>query len=185
MEKNSKILRILIVIILILINVFILVNHLIKENKPNELNKENVVNTTNIENDVKTENQIYDETIQNTTQVIQDQISNMNEDERVQTYFGEFIEKIENKNYADAYELLNEEYKKQYFPNESDFENYIQSTYPKGNLAVKYNSFDRKGEIYTLAVTIYSITNSGEPELNQSIVIRENGVNDFKISFSK
>jgi hypothetical protein len=187
MEKNSKILRILIIIILILLNVFILVNHLIKENKQNETYIENKINTNiiDLENDIKTENQIYEETVQNTTQVIQDQISNMNEDERVQAYFGEFIDKIENKNYKEAYNLLNEEYKKQYFPNENDFENYVQTTYPKGNLAVKYNSFDRKGEIYTLSVTIYSITNSDEPQLSQTIVIRENGVNDFKISFSK
>lgn len=194
MENNLKKLRILIVTMLVLLNAVIFVKYLIKEIKISQ-NKSLIndnTSTTNIADEYvediyseKNENEIYDETAQNTTKITQEKITNMAENSRIQTYFGEFIEKIDNANYADAYNMLNEEYKNKYFPSQSDFENYIKSTYPQGNLAVKYNDFDRKGDIYTLDVTIFSITNANANKLNQTIVIRENGTNDFKISFSK
>lgn len=193
MENNLKKLRILIILILVLLNVFILIKYLIKGNKISQSNLlNNNANSTNIVEEYienmhneKTENEIYEEATQNTTELIQKKLSNMDENSRMQTYFGEFIEEIENANYSNAYNMLNEEYKNKYFPNQSDFENYIKSTYPQGSLAVKYNNFDRKGDIYTLQVTIFSITNTNANKINQTIVIKENGKNDFKISFSK
>ena len=193
MENNLRKLRILIILILVLLNVFILIKYLIKGNKISQSNLlNNNANSTNIVEEYienmhneKTENEIYEEATQNTTELIQKKLSNMDENSRMQTYFGEFIEEIENANYRDAYNMLNEEYKNKYFPNQNDFENYIKSTYPHGSLAVKYNNFDRKGDIYTLQVTIFSITNTNANKINQTIVIKENGKNDFKISFSK
>lgn len=193
MENNLKKLRILIILILVLLNVFILIKYLIKGNKISQSNLlNNNANSTNIVEEYienmhneKTENEIYEEATQNTTELIQKKLSNMDENSRIQTYFGEFIEEIENANYSNAYNMLNEEYKNKYFPNQSDFENYIKSTYPQRSLAVKYNNFDRKGDIYTLQVTIFSITNTNANKINQTIVIKENGKNDFKISFSK
>ena len=193
MENNLKKLRILIILILVLLNVFILIKYLIKGNNISQSNLlNNNANSTNIVEEYienmhneKTENEIYEEVTQNTNELIQKKLSNMDENSRMQTYFGEFIEEIENANYRDAYNMLNEEYKNKYFPNQSDFENYIKSTYPRGSLAVKYNNFDRKGDIYTLQVTIFSITNTNANKINQTIVIKENGKNDFKISFSK
>ena len=193
MENNLKKLRILIILILVLLNVFILIKYLIKGNNISQSNLlNNNANSTNIVEEYienmhneKTENEIYEEVTQNTNELIQKKLSNMDENSRMQTYFGEFIEEIENANYRDAYNMLNEEYKNKYFPNQSDFENYIKSTYPRGSLAVKYNNFDRKGDIYTLQVTIFSITNTNANKINQTIVIKENAKNDFKISFSK
>lgn len=193
MENNLKKLRILIILILVLLNVFILIKYLIKGNKISQSNLlNNNANSTNIVEEYienmhneKTENEIYEEATQNTTELIQKKLSNMDENSRMQTYFGEFIEEIENANYSNAYNMLNEEYKNKYFPNQNDFENYIKSTYPQGSLAVKYNNFDRKGDIYTLQVTIFSITNTNANKINRTIVIKENGKNDFKISFSK
>ena len=193
MENNLKKLRILIILILVLLNVFILIKYLIKGNNISQSNLlNNNANSTNIVEEYienmhneKTENEIYEEVTQNTNELIQKKLSNMDENSRMQTYFGEFIEEIENANYSNAYNMLNEEYKNKYFPNQNDFENYIKSTYPRGSLAVKYNNFDRKGDIYTLQVTIFSITNTNANKINQTIVIKENAKNDFKISFSK
>ena len=148
MENNLKKLRILIILILVLLNVFILIKYLIKGNKilqSNLLN--NNANSTNIVEEYienmhneKTENEIYEEATQDTTELIQKKLSNMDENSRMQTYFGEFIEEIENANYRDAYNMLNEEYKNKYFPNQNDFENYIKSTYPQGSLAYLYST---------------------------------------------
>ena len=107
MENNLKKLRILIILILVLLNVFILIKYLIKGNKilqSNLLN--NNANSTNIVEEYienmhneKTENEIYEEATQDTTELIQKKLSNMDENSRMQTYFGEFIEEIENANY--------------------------------------------------------------------------------------
>lgn len=196
MEKDIRKLRLLIIIILILINIVILVTNLIKKNKVAIKNSTSSTENSTI-SDIsgdntaedlyykKTENEITSETIQNITQVVDGKIQNMDENARTQAYFGKYIEQIESNNYSDAYNMLNDEYKNNYFPSLSDFENYAKNTYPSGSLAVNYNSFDRKGEIYVLDVTIYSITNTNTKELNQTVVIRENSINNFKISFSK
>ena len=134
MENNLKKLRILIILILVLLNVFILIKYLIKGNKISQSNLlNNNANSTNIVEEYienmhneKTENEIYEEATQNTTELIQKKLSNMDENSRMQTYFGEFIEEIENANYSNAYNMLNEEYKNKYFPNQNDFENYIK-----------------------------------------------------------
>ena len=92
---------------------------------------------------------------------------------------------MENKDYSNAYNMLNDEYKKSYFQTQRDFEQYIETSYPKGTLAVTYNDYDRKGDLFILDVTIYSVTDTNANKLNQTVVIRENGLNNFKISFSK
>ena len=128
MENNLKKLRILIILILVLLNVFILIKYLIKGNNISQSNLlNNNANSTNIVEEYienmhneKTENEIYEEVTQNTNELIQKKLSNMDENSRMQTYFGEFIEEIENANYRDAYNMLNEEYKNKYFPNQND-----------------------------------------------------------------
>lgn len=176
-EKLKRILRILVILILVFINLVILRSNLVDKNSANNI----------IENETD-ENGIYSIPKYNATNsvnsVVETKISEMNESSRAQTYFGEFIEAIDDKNYTEAYNMLNDEYKNNYFPNQSDFENYVKTSFPQGNLAIEYNSFDKKGEIYVLDVNIYSINDTNN-KINKTAVIRENGLNNFKISFSK
>ena len=179
-ERLKKTLRILIILILILVNIFILIKNLLKEEIIKTGNSNNI--GTNV---VGQENILSSGTISSETTIIENRISSMSEGNRAQTYFGEFIDELENEEFSNAYNMLNDEYKKNYFPNQSDFEQYVKEKYPKGSIAVKYNKFDKKGDLFVLDVTIYSITDSNSNQLNQTIVIRENGLNNFKISFSK
>ena len=200
-KELKKILRIIIILILIFINVFILrknlVNSKIKESeksnsikaKPNE--QENITSSEIDSNKNTTISNITTTNLNETTiisdekAVIENKISSMNESNRAQTYFGEFIDDLENKDYSNAYNMLNDEYKKSYFQTQRDFEQYIETSYPKGTLAVTYNDYDRKGDLFILDVTIYSVTDTNANKLNQTVVIRENGLNNFKISINK
>lgn len=179
-ERLKKILRIIIILILILINIFILIKNLLNEEVKKSESSNNV--GTNV---VGQENILSSGIISNETTIIENRMSSMSEGNRAQTYFGEFIDEVENEEFSNAYNMLNDEYKKNYFPNQSDFEQYVKEKYPKGSIAVKYNSFDKKSDLFVLDVIIYSITDSNSNQLNQTVVIKENGLNDFKISFSK
>lgn len=184
-ENSKKNIRILIIIILVLVNVLVLVNNLIKEEKAKVSKNAN-----------SNENAIYNETNENianiatsnstTTPSISDsKISSMSESSRIKTYFGEFLNNIENENYSKAYSMLNADYKANYFPTLEEFETYVKENFPSGTLVVNYNSFDRKGEIYVINVSIYSLSGSKDNAVTEDVVIRENGTNDFTLSFSK
>lgn len=179
-EKLRKTLRIVIILILVLVNIVVLLSNLIKNKTQNEKNTDN-----NAVSNQVSENEIYEKTIENTAVSVENKISNMNESDRIKSYFGEFLDNIENKEYNKAYNLLNEEFKNNYFPSLEEFENYINETFPEVSLAAQYNSFNRKGEIYVLNVSIYSLAGSKENSITKDVVIRENGTNNFTISFSK
>ena len=60
-------------------------------------------------------------------QAIIDDLAGMEERDRIEYYFGEFIRNIELDNYADAYKVLNEDFKNTYFST-----NNTASTYMSG-----------------------------------------------------
>lgn len=186
-ENSKKTIRILIIIILVLVNVVVLVNNLIKEEKT-KVSK----NANSNEN----ENVIYNATEENATNIAasnstttpsisNSKIESMSESSRIKTYFGEFLNYIENKNYSKAYSMLNADYRTNYFPTLEEFEAYVKENFPSGTLVVDYNSFSRKGEIYVINVSIYSLSGSKDNAVTKDVVIRENGTNDFTLSFSK
>lgn len=193
-ENLKKNLRILIIIILVLINVIILINNLIKNEKAkitnnNQINEVNDIVDYNIIEDEYADDEDNNENVENaveyTSSISNSQISSMNESARVKTYFGEFLSYLDNKNYEKAYAMLNSDYKTNYFPTLEEFETYIQENFPSGKLVASYNSFDRKGEIYVINVSIYSLSGSKDNAVTKDVVIRENGTNDFTLSFSK
>ena len=121
---------------------------------------------------------ISEEIIQNT---ISSKLETMPERNRIQTYFGRFITYIENKDFENAYKLLNENFKNNYFSNLDSFKNYFEN-YPK-NIAVNYTNIERQGEIFVLTVEISDMFDEEAKKITKRIVVRENGLNDFKISF--
>ena len=100
---------------------------------------------------------------------------------RMQVYFGTFITYIENNEYEKAYALLNENFKNNYFKTLSSFESYFEN-YPK-NIMVNYTDIDRQGELYILTVEISDMFDEETEPISQRVVIRENDLNDFTLSF--
>ena len=168
-KKIVNILLTIVVLILIAINIIIFTKNNFKKADLNETN-ENTVEENIIVN--------AEEQIEN---VITNKVIEMTEKERMQTYFGTFIKYIREKKYEDAYGLLNESFKSNYFPTLESFETYVQK-YPKES-TVDYQYIERQGELFVLTVQIKDMFDSSVEPISQRVVIRELGVNKFTLSF--
>ena len=177
MEKRLKrLIMLLLIFILIALNIWIFIsNNMSKKTSQTDNRDEDIV--TYQENTVISENTIDDK--------IKSKVSKMDEISRAKFYCGKFMEAIENKNYELAYSYLNETYKSNYFRSLDEFKSYMENKYPKNGIIVKYNSTDKKGEVFVLDITVNDEDDPEFKEFNQSIVIREISLNNFSISFSK
>lgn len=186
-SKLKRIIILIIILILVAINIKIFISNNSESKTNNVATNNNIVNenTTNT-NSTNNVNEIIQSMNSKTDQDINSQLSGMSEISRVKTYFGKFIRCIERDDYQNAFNMINDTFKKNKFNNNvDDFKNYINENFPDGNIVVSYDSAERKGEIYVLNVTIGSMNNSSSYEKRKfTIVIRENGENDFSISFS-
>ena len=108
--NNKKIIIICIAILLMLIFINVLIKLVSKEEQ--ELSKEAVL--------AKQE-----------TETAINNLSKETETDRIETYLSNFIGKIENQNWSDAYEILYDEFKNNYFPSEDSFKKYCDLYFPK------------------------------------------------------
>lgn len=176
MNEKKKLIFILVLIsilIIIAICLFAFINNNLKKNvQQNALLNENTnMNYTTTSNDVDEQNR-------------DTKVASLNERQRMQTYFGKYLTYIESQNYVEAYNLLYEGFKQNYFPTLEEFETYAKNNYPT-NMVVEYINIERQGTIFILTVKIRNAlsdnTQTDVPE--QQIVVTENNVNDFKLSF--
>ena len=176
-EKNKLIFILVLISILIIIAIclFVFINS-------NFENANNVQQNTGLNENINTN-------YTTTSNEIDDQnrdalVASLNERQRMQTYFGRYLSYIESGDYESAYNLLYDGFKQNYFPTLKDFETYAQNNYP-ANMVVEYTNIERQGTIFILTVKIRNALNDNTqtdvPE--QQIVVTENDVNDFKLSF--
>ena len=178
MSEKSKLIFILILIsilILIAICLFVFINS-------NFENANNVQQNTGLNENINTN-------YTTTSNEIDDQnrdalVASLNERQRMQTYFGRYLSYIESGDYESAYNLLYDGFKQNYFPTLKDFESYAQNNYPS-NMVVEYTNIERQGTIFILTVKIRNALsdNTQTDVKEQQIVVTENNVNDFKLSF--
>ena len=178
MSEKSKLIFILILIsilILIAICLFVFINS-------NFENANNVQQNTGLNENINTN-------YTTTSNEIDDQnrdalVASLNERQRMQTYFGRYLSYIESGDYESAYNLLYDGFKQSYFPTLEDFESYAQNNYPS-NIVVEYTNIERQGTIFILTVKIRNALsdNTQTDVKEQQIVVTENNVNDFKLSF--
>ena len=110
------------------------------------------------------------------------ELSQLNEQERMEYYILEFVRNIEFKKYKDAYERLYEDFRKMYFPTQEKFEEYIKEYWPREN-SLNHTNIERLGDYYVLWTEVIDITGE-KNKFSMNIVIRENQYNDFDLSFS-
>lgn len=179
MKENRKLIIIISFIIVLtftVINISIYVNKvIIPSNKANEvLIKYNASDTT-IEEKTQKDGQASDDIIS--------KLKDMSERQRMEFYFSEFMDYIENGKYQEAYNLLYPEFKENYFKTLDDFKKYVNKTYPEF-VSFSYNDIERQGNIYVLMITVINPDlNKSEAKKSQRIVIKENNFNDFVLSF--
>ena len=162
--NNKKIMIICIAILLILIIINVITKLVFKEEQ--ELSKEAVL--------AKQE-----------TETIINNLSKENEIDRIETYLSDFIGKIENQNWTDAYEILYDEFKNNYFSSEDSFKKYCDLYFPK-MIDITVENIERVNNIYVLETKINDLVNGNlnDGQISLYFVIRENALNDFDLSFS-
>ena len=112
-------------------------------------------------------------------------LSDESEQERIQYYCANFFKLIDTNNYEDAYELLYDIYKENYFPNINNFKRYFKEYFPS-DFGLSYNNIERLGDIYVLNVNVKDTVNgSYGKNFNMYVVVKENGLNDYSLSFSR
>ena len=110
-------------------------------------------------------------------------LASKNERDRIEYYVAQFVEAIESKKYEDAYDMLYEDFKNNYFPTLSSFEEYAQSKFSKV-LSLEHTNFERNGDYYILWTKISDPLSGKGSGKEINFVVRENDLNDFDMSFS-
>ena len=139
--------------------------------------EENYDYSTMTDDEVK---QVVEERVEN---MYEKDLSEVTERDRMEYYVSEFISALENSKYEDAYNMLYDEFKTNYFPTLTSFEEYAKKTFPKMCI-IEYTNIERNGNIHILWVTMSSALASKDYGVEMNFVIQENDLNDFVMSFS-
>lgn len=171
-NQKSTIVLAIITCILLCINIVLIKDKLTPKNESEEDNIEK--KTTTVQ---KTKEEEEQEEIK--------ELKTLGERDRMERYFGKYIECIESQNYLEAYDLLNQEFKQNYFKTIEEYTKYIEEKYPE-MIAVEYTNIERQGQYYVLFVKITDLLGRTDDAktLEQKIVIYEKDYNDFELSFS-
>ena len=166
-KRIVNILLTMVVLVLVAINIIIFMNNNLKKAETETLNdvKENVIDNP-------------EQVIKNS---VDNKVAELPEKNRMQIYFGTFMQYIEDKKYDEAYNLLNENFKSNYFPSIEKFEEYVQK-YPK-DITIEYQNLERQGELFVLTVQIKDVFDKNVEPITQRVVIRELEANKFTLSF--
>lgn len=110
-------------------------------------------------------------------------LASKSERDRIEYYVAKFIQAVEEKNYEKAYDMLYEDFKNNYFPTLSSFEEYAESKFSK-LITVDHTNIERNGEYYILWTTMSDPISGKSSGKDMNFVVRENDLNDFDMSFS-
>lgn len=172
MDRKVKIILIVIVIlILIALNIMVYVN---EHTNKNESKEENVINTI-VEHNIATEEE--------TDSSRKEMLSDYPEASRIKAYIGQYFSAIDYKDYETAYNILYENFKNTYFKTLEEFEIYAKEKYPD-EIMVEYTNMEREGTMYIMTVKITDTLNKDYQPFEQNIVVLENNLNDFVLSFN-
>ena len=123
----------------------------------------------------------------------EEEIKTLPEYSRMKRYIGIFFDNIEEGNYDDAYNVLNNDFKNTYFPKLEDFITYADTYFNPSTIAITYDNIERlannkTGNMYIIWLTIGQIFQSklnDDEKLEQTnFVIIERDYNNYEMSFS-
>lgn len=120
---------------------------------------------------------------ENINEMEKNELSTMGERDRMEFYVSKFISAVENKSYEEAYGMLYDDFKSNYFPTLAKFEEYAKTKFPS-MFSLKHTNFERNGDIYVLWVTMTNPLGSKDSGIEMNFIVKENALNDYVISFS-
>lgn len=170
MEKTDVILWLVVLILIILILSIVVSNFGRKDNsqQPQALN-------------IVSENKTTVAVPKNDEELVK-KLATMGERDRMEYYCGEYFKHIEKQEYEAAYNMLYDEFKKNYFPSLEKYEEYVKKTYPE-SWVLEYDDISRQGNIYVLRLKVGDAFGSKDDVKVQRVVIQENNYNNFIMSF--
>lgn len=173
MKKKSFV--IIVFVLMVFIIILALVLAILKQH-----NKENNPTVLVIETDEQTQKEIQEAV----DQALVEKLSGLSEQKRIEYYATEFIKALEGRKISTAYNMLNKDFKKNYFNTEESFGKYVKTYFPK-EVSVKYVNMERLENLYVLEVEIKDILTSVNPNhFDCYIVVKENEYADYELSFS-
>ena len=111
-------------------------------------------------------------------------LKGMTERARIEYYVTKFMDYVEAEDYENAYDLLNNDYKNNYFQSRTKFEEYADKNFSK-MMDIDYTNFERSGDVYVIWMTVTDAINGGPNSGKEfNFVVKENDYNDFELSFS-
>ena len=113
-----------------------------------------------------------------TENVIQTEYTEETKTQAIENIVGEMGE----RNRCKAYNVLNPTFKENNFDTLEKFTNYVVNKYPK-DIVIDYSDIDRQAPYFVLYTTIDDGSDDSFVAFDQRIVVKENGSNDFEISF--
>lgn len=108
--------------------------------------------------------------------------NNLSAQQKVALNIEKFVQAINDKSYNYAYNCLADSFKNNYFRTQEEFETYVKSNFYESN-SIKYNSFEKQGELYTYSVTITN-TETNEQKTKTFIMQLGQGT-EFVLSFDR
>ena len=170
-KEQMLVVLISIIFILILIVVVTVAVYILNNGNENETTDNATLVTEQIE--------------ENEQEAVLEKLYDMTEQDRITYYCAEFFKLVDNGEYEEAYEILYEEYKENYFPTLASFKVYMQDYFPD-DFSLDYTNIERLGDIYVLWVDVADTLNgSYGNNFSFNVVIRENDFDDYDLSFSK
>jgi len=168
-RKESRIILLIIAVCLAIVIILTYMNHKLKKQ---------TTDYTNL-----TEEEIVE--------AVQDEIDEMNkntlsakgERDRIEYYVALFLDALESGKYEEAYNMLYGEFKDNYFPTLSSFEEYVKTKFPK-DFVIEYTNFERSGDYYVLWAKVSDPLAGKVSSIEINFVVQENDLNDFVMSFS-
>lgn len=177
-KQNNKAQQMLKIFIIFIILIFIILQIILFS-----LNNSEDEKLSDAQVEIEKQNQEKENAKNAENAVILEKLSKMGERDRMEYYFSVFMKAIERKEYEKAYSMLYEEYKKNYFPDLATFEEYAKKTFPRMS-TIEHTNIERSGDTYVLFIIISDNLALSSEGKEMKVVIRENNLNDFVMSFS-
>lgn len=109
-------------------------------------------------------------------------LSGLGERDRMEYYVASFITAVENEKYEQAYEMLYEDFRKNFFPTVESFQEYVKNNFPKF-ISLNHTNFERFGDTYIMWTEMADTLGSKDSAVEMNFVVKENDLNDFVMSF--
>ena len=117
---------------------------------------------------------------------LMEELKSVSEGERIKIYISQYFKFLEQKDYNSAYNLLYPEFKKNYFPTIDDYTKYISEQELPELFTIDYDDIYMQGSYYIATVRIGDMfTRTDTTKVTYTLIIQENGYNDFYISIKK